>query len=253
MRATCSSSSGNGAALSARGNMATISDEVVEEWLKRSRRKNGPLERKFSKELLKTTGERAIHLLLKLNDFLIGMAFKTSTHPRGVFSEFRLGQDFRSDYVAVSSCSGWYDVNFIELESPKERLFLKDGTPSKPLRIAQRQISDWKDWYRKNENTLRTALIDLFSKANMHATGAISEVADAADELGNPNCALTCRFWIVVGRRDSLSKLDDQRRGIELNENEISICTYDRILEAARRYDQADRITKEGFRYWKGG
>src|SRR5690242_3786305 len=95
--------------------------------------KPGPIERKLAKALNESTGERDIHAFLKKHPFLIGMAFRSNTHPAGVISEFRLGAEFRCDFIVLSYCSAWWSVDLVELEAPNSRLYLADGTEGKTL------------------------------------------------------------------------------------------------------------------------
>lgn len=57
--------------------------------------------------------------------------------------EFELGSDYRTDFLILSSHSGNWHAIFIELKGYNISLYNKDGTPTKPLRRAQKQINDW--------------------------------------------------------------------------------------------------------------
>ena len=222
------------------------------EWKRFSRPHHpGLLERKCLKVLDTASGERQIHTFLKEHDYLVGMAFHSNTHPRGVVSEFKLGAELRCDFLVLSCCSAWWTADFVELKSPNVRLYLKDGTPSKALRVAHRQIRDRKQWTRENEAYLRSRLSDLFEGIGLHASGA-SRIPDAATEIRDPRCMLACDFHIVIGRREHLSPSDQRARVQESWDSGVSIATYDRLVETARRYDDARKFDKEGFRYRKG-
>jgi hypothetical protein len=215
------------------------------------RRRRGPLEREFLKVLDAASDERSVHAFLKKHDYLVGMTFHSNTHPNGVVSEFELGAEFRCDFLVLSCCSAWWSVDFVELESPNARLYLKDGTSSKCLRIAARQIRDWKRWTRENEAYLRTRLSSLFEKIRLPASGALS-VPDAATEIRDPRCILSSAFHIVIGRRQALSSAEQQARVQDSLNTGVAIATYDRLVEAASRFDQADKWGKESFKHWKG-
>lgn len=211
----------------------------------------GPLERKILKVLDAASGERQVHTFLKKHDYLVGMAFHSNTHPCGVVSEFKLGAELRCDFLVLSCCSAWWTADFVELKSPNARLYLKDGTPSKALRIVNKQIRDRKLWTRENEPYLRSRLSDLFERIGLHASGA-TRIPDAATEIRDPRCLLACDFHIVIGRREHLSPSDQRARVQESRDTRISIATYDRLVETARRYDDANKFDKGGFRYRKG-
>jgi hypothetical protein len=75
------------------------------EWRKYSRpHRTGPMERKILKVLDTTSGERQVHSFLKKHDHLVGMAFHSNTHPRGVVSEFNLGSELRCDFLVLICC-----------------------------------------------------------------------------------------------------------------------------------------------------
>lgn len=213
--------------------------------------KPGPLERKFRNARSVSTDERQVHAFLKNHDFLVGMTFHSNTHPRGVVSEFELGAEFRCDFLVLSCCSAWWSADFVELKAPNARLYLKDGTASKSLRIANREVRDWKQWTRENEPYLRSRLSNLFERLDLSASGA-TEIPDAATEIRDPHCALNCSFHILIGRRAELSPPHQRARVQESLDGRVGIATYDRIVESARRYDQGDKFSKEGFRYRKG-
>ena len=215
------------------------------------RRRCGSLECKFLKVLDAASGERAVHAFLKKHDYLIGMTFRSNTHPSGVVSEFELGAEFRSDFLVLSCCSAWWSVDFVELESPNAGLYLKNGTPSKCLRIATRQIRDWKQWARENESYLRNRLSNLFEKIGLPASGATS-VPDAATEIRDPRCILTSSYHIVIGRRQALSSVEQRARVQDSLDTGVAIATYDRIVETASRFDRADKWGKSSFKHWKG-
>jgi hypothetical protein len=211
----------------------------------------GPLERKFLKVLDEASGEKDAHAFLKKHDHLVGMAFHSNTHPRGVISEFKLGAELRCDFIVLSCCSAWWTVDFVELKSPNARLYLKDGTQAQALRTANRQIRERKLWIQENESYLRNRLSDLFQRVGLFASGAMS-VPDAATEIRDPRCTLNCDFHIVIGRRARLTLTDQQARVQDSKDTHVNIATYDRLVEVARRYDKASRFDKEGFRYRKG-
>jgi len=210
----------------------------------------GPLELKFLKILQKSTGERQAHAFLKRHDFLVGMTFRSSTHTGAVVSEFEFGAEFRCDFLVLSHCSAWWSADFIELESPNSALYLADGTETRTLRVAKRQIRDWRQWAGKNEGYLRQRLSTIFTQRGTPASGAIS-APDAATEILLPNCALTYTFHIVIGRREHLSPLEQSARAQDSRHGGVSIATYDRFLDVAHRYDGADKGGKEAFEYWK--
>lgn len=228
------------------------SDKLFAEFIsKLPKRKIGPLERKILELLDTTSGEREIHAFLKKHDYLVGMTFHSNSHPRGVVSEFKFGAEFRCDFLVLSCCSAWWSADFVEIEPPNSSLYLADRTPTKTLRVANRQIRDWKQWARENDSYLRNRFSELFVRLKLPASGALG-VPDAATEIRDPHCILVCNYHIVIGRRQNISTDEQRARVQDSLDTGVSIATYDRFVEAARRYDEADKFRKESFRYWKG-
>ena len=215
-------------------------------------KRTGSVERKLRKILNESRDERNVHAFLKEHDFLVGMTFRSNTNPGGVISEFELGAEFRPDFIVLSSCSAWWTADFVELESPKARLYLAARTESKILRTANRQIRDWKLWSRHHEDYLRSRLSGLFAKHQVPASGALPMIEYAADEILHPNCVLTSHYHIVIGRRKQLTPAEQLARTQDSLDHHVNIATYDRLLESASRYDRATTFDKEGLRYRKG-
>jgi len=89
------------------------------------------LEKEFLAILKSRSGERAAHDFLKRNRLLIQMAFARAWNANFCVPEFRLGSEFRTDFLLLSADSGLWYAAFIELKSPASRLYNKDGTALK--------------------------------------------------------------------------------------------------------------------------
>ena len=185
--------------------------------------------------LNKARSERDIHPFLKRNDVLIINSFSRAWNYTHCFSEFRLSDEFVTDFLIINanSCS-WHAI-FIELESPKARLYLKDGTPSKVLRIAQRQISDWKNWIRINEGVFRRKLSKILSELDIPAYCHPDKHIKAETEIIDPETWIHYYYHIVIGRRYMLSKQEQEVRARESNRwGGPEIATYDRFIDQAK-------------------
>ncbi|CAI1528910.1 TPA: DUF4263 domain-containing protein [Serratia fonticola] len=68
-----------------------------------------------------------------------------------IVSELVLGSDYRADFM-IASCERSYGFvyTFIEIETPHEPAFTKDGQPRARLTHALQQIRDWKAWLENN-------------------------------------------------------------------------------------------------------
>ena len=75
---------------------------------------------------------------------------------RLVIAKLRLGSEHVTDIV-VASCERSYGIRYtlIELESPGTPPFNQDGTPSRRLNSALKQVADWKDWIAKSREAAK--------------------------------------------------------------------------------------------------
>jgi len=200
----------------------------------------GSLEQEI-RRILATGGERKAHTFLKKYPLLVINAFSRAWNAKYCVPEFRIGTEFRSDFLILSADSVAWHASFVELESPSARLYLKDGTPSKTLRVAERQISDWRNWERINDHRMR----QLFSKTlRENDSPAWCSHADrhqrGETEILDPNTFIHYYYHVVIGRRDLLS--EDERRWRAQQDaywGGPEIATYDRIVDTARRLDKA--------------
>lgn len=206
----------------------------------------GNLEKEILRILDSTSGERAIHSFLKKHPILVRNAFSRAWNANVCVPEFPLGNDWRADFLLLSANSGFWYATFIELESPKFRLYLKDGTPSKILRVAQRQINDWKDWVRVNEAYLRQRFSIILRDAGAAAQCSAGKHRSGETEILDPNTVISYEFHIVIGRRNSLSADEQKRRAREsVFWGGPEIATYDRLVDRARWLDDAERERSE--------
>ena len=91
------------------------------------------------------SGEREIHAYLKKQPWLILSTFMNAGgHLNYVLPEFSLAGKHFADFVVMQSFSGGWNIAFIELEPVDEKPFIKNGSPSKRLRGAIKQIDDWR-------------------------------------------------------------------------------------------------------------
>jgi hypothetical protein len=190
----------------------------------------------YRSELLravKQRGERAVHTFLKRQPRPLCVAFARGWNRILPLSEFCFGRDFRADFLIISAHSGAWHACFVELESPVARLYLRDGSESKVLKVALRQVKDWDIWLRQNGPQFRRELRD-----NLERAAEVDPKIDAnptnfsADRLLDPRTVIFNHFAVVIGRRDTLRAEDQVRRA---HEGAAEIVTYDRLLDIAAR------------------
>ena len=132
--------------------------------------------------------------------------------------------------------SGWWFVTLVELKSPKDRLYLKDGTESKGLRKARSQLADWLIWRKRHPTAFRSELAKLVTKLN--SPQSCSGYSDAASEVLDPRMEVSVDEQIFIGRRGALSFEDQARRVASYPSRPDTIATYDRILDCARAFER---------------
>jgi len=195
----------------------------------------------FNKVLESSTGERAAHSFLKKNKHLIVMAFNPAWNFHTCVPEFSMGRDFRSDFLILSAHSvHWYAI-FIELKRVGDRLYLKNGTPSKALREAENQIHEWNEWIRLNESYLRRSFADILRSEDAPAMCSLSgKYLDGATEITNMPTYVDFDYRVVIGRRGALIEAEQRARTMNSTFSGPQIATYDRLLDMAKRCDKAE-------------
>lgn len=155
--------------------------------------------------------ERPIHKFLEgAPNLLLGT--QRTGHGTWVFSKKKLGSEFIPDFLIASGSSGGLSWEMVELESPCEIPYLKSGQPSESLRHGIAQVQDWRAWLSNNK--------DYAAKPKSQGGLGLAQIHDQT--LGT----------IIIGRRDKSmpDKYNEIRTQIR-SQNNISIMTYDRLLE----------------------
>lgn len=96
--------------------------------------------------------EREVQRFLQTNRHLL-IDFAPSRSAK-IVRQFPLGQDFLADFAFVHTDSGGNYLRFLELESPKHRLFNLDDSFSRGFNVAVQQIHDWLGWCRGHQDYL---------------------------------------------------------------------------------------------------
>ena len=190
-------------------------------------------------------GERGVHAFLKANDNLISMAFNPAWNYFRCISEFRLGGEFRSDFMILSADSvNWHAV-FIELKDYGDKLYNKDGTPTRAHRQAQKQLGEWREWTRINEQYLRKRFAAILEKDNAlpiwpydvaHRKGYVSGAAEISDMTSH----VLYNYHIVMGRSSSLTPEERKARNVDCSWGKPPVSTYDRLITMAKRVDESE-------------
>lgn len=193
----------------------------------------------FEKVLMKSKGEREVGNYLKGNLFLV-------QNPLNVWSwncvickpEFKIGTKYVADFLILSANSGCWNAVLIEMQSHRDSIFLKDGTASKGLREAQRQVQEWEMWIESYNTEFRGYLAELAKEEPAQCSNVMKHTR-AETELRDPKTVIQYEYKILIGRRAYLSQEANNRRNHFGN---IEIVTFDRILDYAKILDETNDI-----------
>ena len=199
------------------------------------------LKDKLAEVLNQTSGEREIHAFLKEEPWLVWATFMNSGgHSRYVIPEFSLAGKYYADFVVIQSFSGGWNVAFIELEPVDEKLFIKDGSPSKRLRGAIKQIDDWKTFQECERASLCSGLADAARKQDIlyPEYNLAREPWCVKMPLRDPKTYLCFEYFIVMGRRSEFDEDLIHVKSRFLPHHGVEILTYDRLFEVAENIEQ---------------
>ena len=105
-------------------------------------------------------GERAAMAFLAAHPEIVYWGFaRTDGHASYVLKEFPFGSNYRSDFVVLHAYSGAWEVHFVELEPPKDKIITKKGVakvsrqraltkPSAKSAIGGSLLKPTRRWFR---------------------------------------------------------------------------------------------------------
>jgi hypothetical protein len=162
--------------------------------------------RSYRKLLDEKKPERALQEFLNAHAYFFhGLA----RHHSPIYSRVKLGTDYETDYAFMDPNSYGADWHFIEIESPKQRLFTLKGDPTAALTHAVEQVRDWNRWLHEHLEYARR-LLPLVEYPLTHA---------------------------IMGRRQELNDLNKKklRRLNFENRSFLQVRTLDFLAESALR------------------
>lgn len=197
--------------------------------------------------------ERDVHKFLKQYPGIIIALFNVSWNWYGILSEFKLGADYRADFLAVSADSGRWHVVFIELEGPHDQIYLKDGQAAKKLRVAQKQTADWQKYFQAHKQTIKHELSKWLQSMDVCAQNMLMGTGGGAhNEIMLPNVFLHDQYKIMIGRRSSFGSNTEHHMPGPGAGYWPSVSTYDRIIDYLKgrekqieQYDHMGDLRKE--------
>lgn len=149
--------------------------------------------------------------------------FRFGHHDAYLFPEFRLGNEYRADYLLIGKSSGGYEFIFVELEKPNGRVTLQNGHPGQVIRSGEFQIEDWKSWVDAHFNELKT----FFDKEKQVGKTLPTEFYQYD--------RTRVHYVVVGGTREDYTDTTYQTRRRREQEANILILHYDNLFDAAER------------------
>lgn len=198
----------------------------------------------YTEEILKalddSEGERLIAKFLKSHPDLVFWAFiNLGGHTHYVVPEFGIGKALFCDFLLLQSFSRGWNVHFVELEPVKDPLYNKDRTPSRRLRIAQKQIADWRRYVDTDQASLRNQLADAAKPKHCLQSKEIREepTSFSGHSLRDIYTYVDYHYHIIISRRSNLCDNKNLYRSSSYKHDFIDIVSYDRLVEVAKKLD----------------
>lgn len=149
--------------------------------------------------------------------------FRFGHHDAYIFPEFRLGNDYRVDYLLIGKSSGGYEFIFVELEKSNGRVTLADGHPGQAMRSGTFQIYNWNAWIDSNFTSLRT-FFDSEKQANK----------DLPKEFYTYD-STRMHYVVVSGTREDYNDQTYRYRRQEDQHSNVVYLHYDNLYDASER------------------
>ena len=124
----------------------------------------------LKKALEEAKNEHDIGVYLKQNIRLIRVLNEHSWNCVIAKPEFKIGTKYRSDFIVLSACSGYWNCVLIEMQSPTDKIFNKQGEVSTGLKEAQRQLQEWEMYIDENGTSFREQLATLAGDEPAHCS-----------------------------------------------------------------------------------
>ncbi|MEW6143003.1 MAG: Shedu anti-phage system protein SduA domain-containing protein [Chloroflexota bacterium] len=181
------------------------------------------IEAKPKEALIQAFLER--HPVLLLHAMLDGFYPAASTRS-ALYSKVALGAEYEVDFAFCNANSMGLWWTFVEIERADVLLFTKAGDPTEKLTHSIRQVLDWQSWMTDHSQYASIELAKL-AEDSLTALGFFSSDYERDGSLRRP-----CNYFIVIGRRATMSSADNRRRIEICTQNpRLQIVTYDRLFD----------------------
>jgi hypothetical protein len=188
--------------------------------------------------------ERKVHAFVKEYPGIIVGLFNEAWNFYACKPEFKVGTDFRSDFLLLSADSARWHATFIELKGANVPLFARDGRESKALQMARKQICDWRNYVHSYEQAIRHEFAKLLNNMDVDvpAQNSMLGTSVGADtELESVRTCISYRFLVVIARSMTLSR-EERNRYTSSNHSE-DIVTYDRFLNYIKQKEGNQHVS----------
>lgn len=179
--------------------------------------------------------ERQIHLFLKKYPYVLIHLFNDAWNFYHIWSEFKLGTDFRADFAILNAHSGGWNVHFIELEGPNDKPYTNDGLPTRKLNWAIRQTNDWRDFVSRNKSGLVSEFSKLVKPLRAIAQNNLMGKTTADVELEHPRTWIDFDYHVVIGRSTHFN--ERQLEGHRHYHHSHGAISYDRVFCAMQDFE----------------
>jgi len=187
---------------------------------------------KYRNCLENATCEEDVQAFLTENPVLAMEVFCDGAMPLDIIPKFKLGQDFITDFtvLGIRSFGSQYHIIMVEIESPLDNPFTKEGIFSQHLNHAIKQVMDWDSWLR---NKFETFCADLPEKLTIY------KIDNLRDEVRKAFFT----YKIVIGRRENYNEANRDTKGafFHSTHGQIEIMSFDRILDVIEKEINDDK------------
>ena len=156
--------------------------------------------------------ESEAHSFLETNPKFLVQVLGTG-HGRYQLSKPRLGAEYIPDFLLAQNSSIGMEWFAVEIKSPRVKADRRDGDPSQYLNHAIGQIRDWRNWFMENLDYARRP----------------------KEQNGLSLIGIDPRLpgLVLMGRRHEYSPRFNQYRRDMINNDRITIHSYDWLLDVA--------------------
>lgn len=157
-------------------------------------------------------------------------------HDAFLFPEFKIGTDFKADYLLVASGSGGYEFVFVELESVygrgNSKVTIDTGELGAVFNKGLSQVRDWKMKINSDFSCIKEVLKPKKHK-DKHWPDSFLEYDPAR-----------FHYAVVAGRRCIFTEKTYSRRRELFKENDILLLHYDNLIDRAKHLETANSYSQ---------